>query len=609
MTMTNSTCQACITARRALCSSRPILHIVTDDFKQMMEIMDQAFFEIAKPEGASDRYISLSEILRESKANKESARENWLKLIRSKGRIIYLTADADGELSDAVLDHLMDYQEQHRISWYCSKEPLASRIVIYGRKLSLPATLESQVARVELPELNKADFRIILKDLYKPSPEEKKTSGFTGILEKMAGWYADQLAGFPENEIRSILQELLYAETREEQQKQLFSETVAEKIIRREKNKRLNVHGKLDCLPTKNRVIGLEPVIQWLQKHKVNITRSSFASEEDITKGILLLGLPGTGKSLLANSCAAILNLPLIRLDISRLLGRYVGDSEKNMDQVLQDLTVAGAPCVLWIDELDKAYSGVGKESGGSSVMDRLFGKMLTFMQEMRRTVFLVATANDISALPPELFRSGRFSQIFSLMLPSYDECVAILNSKLEHHLGEDGSKTVRSKDLMDICSGLKRWNGYSLVERSDSEAIRFLTGADISLMAQEMCIELGLIPGGGDSKGRQDAEIYAAMQRAVNRCRATVDSHIPLTLERAARSYHKVLEQGAISANAVNAPICKANYQPGNVSKSPSEDKTPQCMKAPNSFPSDYDKQMYFLLGRAIDECIKKGS
>lgn len=499
----------------------------------------------------------------------------------------------------------MEYQEQWSLSRYDADCTMNCVLVIYGRKLTLPPVLEPHVARVVLPELNENDFREILKYLIQPTEEEMQNDFFCKQLDEMSAWYAAQLAGFPENEVEAILRSILYASNRTEKLKKLFDKKLAEEIIRREKIRFLEVHGKLDLMPTKNTLEGLEPVQEWLRRHKDNISRISFDSDEDITKGILLLGLPGTGKSLLASCCANILELPLIRLDISNLLGQYVGNSETNMKQALEDLTVAGAPCVLWIDEIDKAYSGVGKEGGGSGVMNRLFGKMLTFMQEMNRTVFLVATANDISALPPELFRAGRFSQVFSLMLPTYEECVDILSSKLKRHLGEHNADHVR--ELIDICAGLKCWDNHKLCDNTDSTASRrFLTGADISQAALELTIELGHLPGQGSSCPKLEKEkLYAAMQTVSKQLRTTVDTHIPLTLERAAGSYIKVLEQCAIPANAKDSPICRENYQPNLVTKE--ESAEPQCLKKPEKFVTKYDEELFMHIGCAMDVQLRK--
>ena len=135
-------------------------------------------------------------------------------------------------------------------------------------------------------------------------------------------------------------------------------------------------------------------------------------------KGIALLGIPGTGKSLTAKMIGGLWRLPLLRLDVGALFGSLVGESEERTRRALH-LAETIAPCVLWIDEMEKALAHGGLDSGTST---RVFGTILTWMQEKKAPVFVVATANDISSLPPELLRKGRFDEIFFLDLPTFEE-------------------------------------------------------------------------------------------------------------------------------------------------------------------------------------------
>jgi SpoVK/Ycf46/Vps4 family AAA+-type ATPase len=135
-------------------------------------------------------------------------------------------------------------------------------------------------------------------------------------------------------------------------------------------------------------------------------------------KGITLIGIPGTGKSLTAKVIAGLWKLPLVRLDLGALFGGLVGQSEENTRRALA-LAEIIAPCILWIDEIEKGLSFSGGD-GGTSL--RVFASILSWMQEKARPVFVVATANNISLLPPELMRKGRVDEIFFLDLPSYDD-------------------------------------------------------------------------------------------------------------------------------------------------------------------------------------------
>ena len=175
---------------------------------------------------------------------------------------------------------------------------------------------------------------------------------------------------------------------------------------------------------------------------------------------MMIVGMPGCGKSLAAKATAKLFKVPLVRLDVGRLLGKYIGESEENMRRALK-LAEAISPCVLWIDELEKAFSGIGSTGGGSDVTTRLFGQFLTWMQEKENTVFIVATANDISKIPPEFLRKGRFDELFYVDFPNNEERKKII----EIHLKKRGKW---NRDL-DIISVVKDTDGYS---GADLEAI-----------------------------------------------------------------------------------------------------------------------------------------
>lgn len=178
---------------------------------------------------------------------------------------------------------------------------------------------------------------------------------------------------------------------------------------------------------------GLENLKDWLsRKAKVfaNLDKA-IKFGVDIPKGIMIIGMPGCGKSLTAKATASLFEIPLVRLDVGRLLGKYVGESEENMRNALK-LSEAISPCVLWIDEIEKAFAGVGGDGGGNDVTTRLFGQFLTWMQEKDNTVFIVATANDISKMPPEFLRKGRFDELFFVDLPNGEERRKILDIHLK---------------------------------------------------------------------------------------------------------------------------------------------------------------------------------
>ena len=169
---------------------------------------------------------------------------------------------------------------------------------------------------------------------------------------------------------------------------------------------------------TPDDVGGLGVLKEWLRLRERAFTQEARAYGLPAPKGIALIGIPGTGKSLTAKMIGGLWRLPLLRLDVGALFGSLVGESEERARRALH-LAETVAPCIVWIDEMEKALAHGGLDSGTSM---RVFGAILTWMQEKTAPCFVVATANDIASLPPELLRKGRFDEIFFLDLPTQVE-------------------------------------------------------------------------------------------------------------------------------------------------------------------------------------------
>lgn len=204
---------------------------------------------------------------------------------------------------------------------------------------------------------------------------------------------------------------------------------------------------------------GLDGLKSWLRQ-KADIFKNldkALKAGVDRPRGVLILGVPGCGKSLTAKTTARLFGVPLVRLDVGRLLGKYIGESESNMRSALR-MAEAISPCVLWIDEIEKAFAGAGNGSG-HEVTVRLIGQFLTWMQEKNNTVFVVATANDVSALPPEFLRKGRFDEIFSVSLPTEEERREILKI----HLRRRNQNTDILRDIYEIIKKDDDFSGADL--------------------------------------------------------------------------------------------------------------------------------------------------
>ncbi len=202
-----------------------------------------------------------------------------------------------------------------------------------------------------------------------------------------------------------------------------------------EKRQIVRRSGILEFVPAEagmGDVGGLENLKRWLSKRDRAWSQAARRYSLPPPKGVLVTGVPGCGKSLIAKAMSAGWKLPLLRMDVGRIFGSLIGNSEENMRGAIRTAE-ALAPCVLWIDEIEKGFGGRGELDGGTS--KRVFATFLTWMQEKKAPVFVVATANDIESLPPELLRKGRFDEIFFVDLPTRREREEIFRIHLGRRL------------------------------------------------------------------------------------------------------------------------------------------------------------------------------
>ena len=354
-------------------------------------------------------------------------------------RKILVLEDVAGELeSPAIVSRLRCIAER-----IVRSELEDCTVVLIAPLISIPRALEPYITLMNLDYLSQEKIKEHILDFvqsnYIQAPNEE-------LLEQ----FAMHLRGLTETELDNILA-LTTSDDRELNQKDL-------RTILRQKQQIIKKSGILEMVTVKETVEdigGLQNLKDWLRT-KAQIFRDVRRAKEfgvDIPKGVLIAGMPGCGKSLTAKAAASMFAVPLLRMDMGRLMGKYVGESEANMRRALQ-LTEASSPCVLWIDELEKAFAGAGAQGGSSEVTTRLFGSFLTWMQEKDSLAFVVATANNISHLPPELMRKGRFDEIFYVDFPNQSEREKIISL----HIGKR-----RSADLakIDVAALARKMKGY----------------------------------------------------------------------------------------------------------------------------------------------------
>ncbi|NEQ36621.1 MAG: AAA family ATPase [Okeania sp. SIO3I5] len=239
-------------------------------------------------------------------------------------------------------------------------------------------------------------------------------------------------------------------------------------LILEEKRQTIRQTQILDFYPARENISdigGLDNLKDWLLRRGGAFSERARQYGLPHPRGLLLVGIQGTGKSLTAKAIAHHWHLPLLRLDVGRLFGGLVGESESRTRQMIS-IAEALAPCVLWIDEIDKGFAGF-KSQGDAGTTSRVFGTFITWLAEKISPVFVVATANNIQALPPEILRKGRFDEIFFVGLPNQEERKAIF----EVHLSRLRPHNIKSYDINRLAYETPDFSGAE-IEQSLVEAM-----------------------------------------------------------------------------------------------------------------------------------------
>ncbi len=239
------------------------------------------------------------------------------------------------------------------------------------------------------------------------------------------------------------------------------SRSIEPSIVAKEKAQAVKKNGLLEIIETKETlesIGGLDVLKSWLLKRKDAFSQRAIDYGLPTPKGLMIIGIPGTGKSLTAKATAKVFGVPLLKLDAGRIFAGLVGQSESNLRSVMQTAE-AIAPAVLWIDEIEKGFSGSkssGSTDGGTSA--RVFGSFISWMQEKKSPVFVVATANDVSQLPPEMLRKGRWDELFFCDLPNQQEREAIWSIQISKY-GRDA----KDFDLVQLAKATEGLTGSEI--------------------------------------------------------------------------------------------------------------------------------------------------
>lgn len=339
-----------------------------------------------------------------------------------------------------------------------------SCIILISPVIKIPVELEKYITVLENDYQSYEDICRIIKEFVS---ENELPELNAKLLEDLAMVFK----GLSEFEILNLLA-LAVSDDGELTRKDLS-------LIFEQKKQMILKSGLLEMIPLKEKIEdigGLENLKAWLRRKAIIIKNIKKAEGfgVDMPKGVLIAGVPGCGKSLCAKAAASLFEVPILRLDVGKLMGKYLGESEANLRKAI-NLAEAISPCVLWVDELEKAFAGMGSDNG-HEVTTRLFGTFLTWMQEKTSTTFVVATANDITKLPPELLRKGRFDEIFFVGLPKEDERRKIF----EIHISKRRKQDIVGIDVGKLVSKTSGYSGAD-IEGVVKEAVEyaFTEGAD----------------------------------------------------------------------------------------------------------------------------------
>ncbi|NJK60939.1 MAG: AAA family ATPase [Oscillatoriales cyanobacterium SM2_1_8] len=293
-------------------------------------------------------------------------------------------------------------------------------LILTSQTLAVPEELAEDMTVMDFPLPDAEEIQYAIRQMV--VPEKLKLEGLA--LEQMVR----ACQGLSRTRIQRVLAQAL-ASTRRQVDDTAIADVLEEK---KQAIRQTEILEFFSATETLKNVGGLENLKQWVRLRRDAFTEEARRYGIPNPKGVLLAGIQGTGKSLSAKTIANEWRLPLLRLDVGRLFGGIVGESESRTRQAIR-IAEAVAPCVLWIDEIDKAFgnltSGMDGDSGTSR---RVFGALITWMQEKTAPVFIVATANNVRALPAELLRKGRFDEIFFLNLPTETERQEIFRVHLQ---------------------------------------------------------------------------------------------------------------------------------------------------------------------------------
>lgn len=329
-------------------------------------------------------------------------------------------------------------------------------IVIVSPVLEVPVELEKEITVLSLPLPGSEELSALLDQIvdevrrFRQVKIDLDGAGRTHLLQAARGLTLAEA----ENVFARIIV----------QHERLTGDEVG--AVLEEKRQIVRKNGLLeyyDAQESFEHVGGLASLKEWLQKRAAALSAEARAFGLPAPKGVLLIGVQGCGKSLCAKAVSTLWQVPLLRFDIGRMFGSFVGSSEENIRRAIH-VAESVAPAILWVDEIDKAFAGSQGTAGDSGTSARVLGTFLTWLSEKSAPVFVVATANDISGLPPELLRKGRLDEIFFVDLPSAAERQEIFSIHLSRR-----ARDPQAFSIGELAAAAEGFSGAEIEEAINS--------------------------------------------------------------------------------------------------------------------------------------------
>ncbi len=327
---------------------------------------------------------------------------------------------------------------------------IAGALVLTGTDLNIDESLRPHVATVRLPAPDVEELRNLLLHILRDF--NRKEGVEVDLTDEEMNRLLQNLRGLTLLEAEKILTKAIVEDGRLSMQDIQLVVDAKRELVERE--------GLLEYYPVEesmDAVADLASLKAWLRKRQAIISTPERAAEFglEFPKGVLLLGVPGCGKSLCAKAVAMEWSLPLLKLDPSNLYNKFIGESENNFKRAIA-AAERMSPVILWIDELEKAFAGAGDQDGGTT--QRILGTFLSWLQDRRGDVFVVATANDVEKLPAEFLRKGRFDEIFFVDLPNS----ATRGQIFEIHLEKRG-QSIEQFDTVALAAAADGFSGSEI--------------------------------------------------------------------------------------------------------------------------------------------------